>query len=65
MKSGCFRVSVKSECVSTYILWHNYKPKGEGHVTVIGNKIVYTNSDFRGGIERYQTNWTYLLPDSK
>ena len=64
MKSGCFRVSAKSKCVSTYILWHNYKPKGNEHVTVIGNKIVYTNSDFRGGIKCHQTNWTYLLSGS-
>ena len=65
MKSGCFRVSAKSECVSTYILWPNYMPKTDGRATVIGNENVYTNSNFRGGIERHQTNWTYLLPGSE
>ena len=65
MKSGYFRVSARSECVSTYILWPNYMPKTDGRATVIGNENVYTNSDFRGGIERHQTNWTYLLPGSE
>ena len=36
-----------------------------GRATVIGNENVYTNSDFRGGIESHQTNWTYLLPGSE
>ena len=65
MKSGCFRVSAESEYVSTYILWPNYKPKADGRATVIGNENMYTNSGFRGGIERHQTNWTYLLTVSE
>ena len=47
MKSGCFWVSAKSECVSTYILWPNYMPKTDGRATVIGNENVYTTSDYR------------------
>ena len=39
-------------------------PKTDGRATVIGNENVHTNSDVRGGIERHQTNWTYLLSGS-
>ena len=65
MKSGCFRVSAKSKCVSTYILWSTNKPKADGRATVTGDENMYTNSGFRGGIERHQTNWTYLLTVSE
>ena len=37
---------------------------GKRRATVIGNKSMYTNSGFRGGIKRHQTNWTYLLSGS-
>ena len=47
MKSGYFRVSARSGCVSTYILWPNYMPKTDGRATVIGNENVYTTSDYR------------------
>ena len=37
---------------------------GKGRATVIGDKTMYTNSGFRGGIKCHQTNWTYLLSGS-
>ena len=35
--------------------------KTDGRATVIGNENVYTNPDYREGIERHWTNWTHLL----
>ena len=38
--------------------------RGQRRATVIGDKTMYTNSGFRGGIKCHQTNWTYLLSGS-
>ena len=51
MKNGCFRVPAE--------------PKVNRRATVIGDENVYTNSGFRGDVERHRTNWTYLLTVSE